>query len=287
MVAIVTGGSSGIGFHAAKDLASRGAKVIVAARNQIKGENAVKEMVEKNGNLIIRFESLNLASLKSVREFAERVNAAEVKIDILINNAGMIETNGRIVTEDGLEVQTQTNHYGHFMLTILLLQNLKKSAGARIVIVSSNIHKIVKLQEFRTNFSGEIAYSSLNVFGNTNLANILFSKELARRLRGTRILVNAGHPGIVPGTNFLVNATGKAKFLSLILRSFGKFFFKTNEEGAQTMIYLAVDENVEGISGQYFLDCKISEASPLANDTELAKEIWSIAERITDVKFES
>ena len=192
---IITGANTGIGLETAVDLAKRNARVILACRSVERGETAAVEVRKRSGNDNAVFVQLDLASLDSVREFAAKILEEEPRIDILINNAGVMAIPNRILTQDSFEMQFGTNHLGHFLLTNLLLDRIKEAPLARIVNVSSMGHAMGKV-EF-DNLNSERSYSPWNAYVNSKLANILFNHSLAKRLKGTRVTANVLHPGAI------------------------------------------------------------------------------------------
>ena len=192
--AIITGGNTGIGKETAIDLAGRNARVILACRSVEKGEKAAVEVREKSGNDDVVFRQLDLASLASVRQFAATVLEEESRIDILVNNAGVMAC-PYSKTEDGFEMQFAVNHLAHFLLTNLLLDRLKEAPSARIVNVSSLAHMNGKINFDDINF--EKSYEPWQAYGQSKLANILFTRSLAKRLVGTNVTANALHPGSI------------------------------------------------------------------------------------------
>ena len=197
-VAIVTGANAGIGFETALGLAETNARVILACRDASKGESAAAEVRQRTGNGNVVFRELNLASISSIRHFAARILEEETSLDILVNNAGIIESNGA-KTEDGFELMFGVNHLGHFHLTNLLLDRLKESPSARIVVVSSYVQQYRE----RLNFDMVNEYDVRKIgpmsvtYVQSKLANVLFTQALAKRLEGTKVTVNALHPGFV------------------------------------------------------------------------------------------
>ena len=273
---LVTGANTGIGKETALDLAKRGARVIMVCRNLHKAEAALKEIVQKSGNKNIVAKRLDLASLKSVREFAEDVSKNEARLDVLINNAGILTNNNTVSrTEDGFETHMRVNHLGHFLLTNLLLDLLKKSAPSRIVVVSSATHNSWGFTTTGLNFenmNGEIAYIPFEAYGQSKLANILFTRELARRLEGTGVTANSLHPGSIKtdiGRDFPI-------LWSIIFHYIFPHFAKTSFEGAQTTIHLAVSEELDGVTGLYFVDCKEKRPGGTALDEQAAKKLWEV-----------
>ncbi|NXN32835.1 RDH14 dehydrogenase, partial [Nycticryphes semicollaris] len=278
---IITGANSGLGRAAAAELLRMQARVIMGCRDRARAERAAREIraelgeqgeaEEGSGELVVR--ELDLASLRSVRAFCHRVLQEEPRLDVLINNAGVFQC-PYMKTEDGFEMQFGVNHLGHFLLTNLLLGLLKNSAPSRIVVVSSKLYKYGEINF--EDLNSEISYNKSFCYSRSKLANILFARELARRLEGTGVTVNSLHPGIVK-TNLgrHVNIPLLAKPLFNLV---SWAFFKTPLEGAQTSIYLASSPDVEGVSGKYFGDCKEEELLPKAMDDLVARKLWDISE---------
>ena len=275
---VVTGANTGIGKETALDLAMRGARVIMACRNLQKAQTAATEITEKSHNSNIVVKHLDLASLKSVRDFAKDLNKNEARLDVLINNAGVAHLPELTKTQDNFEMTMGINHLGHFLLTNLLLDLLKKSAPSRIIVVSSSGHRFVTNGLNLDNMHGELFYNRFEAYCRSKLANILFSNELARRLIGTSVTVNSLHPGVI-----VAEAELKRHFpsvLQTVLSILATPFAKTAKQGAQTTIHLAVSEDVKGISGSYFSDCAITEPSEAAQDENVAKKLWDVSQTL-------
>ncbi|KAI8489991.1 PREDICTED: retinol dehydrogenase 14-like [Branchiostoma belcheri] len=279
--AVVTGANTGIGLEVAKDLARRGAKVILACRNETRAEAAVAQIVQETGNENVMTLKLDLASLSSVREFSQKVTEGEDRLDILVNNAGICCPQS--TTEDGIETQLQVNHLGHFLLTNLLLDLLKKSAPSRVVVVASSVHKTSKGINFE-DINYEKDYVAFPVYAQSKLANILFTRELAKRLEGTGVTAYAAHPGLVKtelwrtlpelyGWKFTV-------FKPMFYLGMAAFA-KTPVQGAQTIINCAVEEALSSESGLYYSDCAVEEPSQKAMDDVVARQLWDVSERMT------
>uniref|UniRef100_A0A6B2E6Y8 Putative dehydrogenase with different specificities related to short-chain alcohol dehydrogenase n=1 Tax=Phlebotomus kandelakii TaxID=1109342 RepID=A0A6B2E6Y8_9DIPT len=268
-VVIITGANTGIGKEAALDLARRGAKIYMACRDKSRGEEARMEVIERSGNPHVLFRPLNLASLASVRSFVETFKGEETRLDVLMNNAGVMMIPSKSLTEDGFEMQIGVNHMGHFLLTNLLLDLLKKSAPSRIVNVSSLAHMNGQIN--KEDLNSDKSYNRITAYSQSKLANILFTRELAKRLEGTRVTVNALHPGAV-NTELLRHIP---TFLVFVGQPFLKIFFKTPRNGAQTQIRLAVDPALEDVTGKYFSDCKEVKPRPQARDDETAAWLWA------------
>ncbi|XP_057370180.1 retinol dehydrogenase 13-like [Daphnia carinata] len=290
---IVTGSNTGVGKATALDLASRGGRIILACRNLKKALVAKDEIVEKSRNPNVLIKELDLASFSSIRRFAADVQKTEPKLHILINNAGCGDIEQK-TTENGLEQQMQTNYFGPFLLTNLLLGLMietgeKEEENVRIVNVGSDGHfSVGDLNLDDLNFCYERSTKTIwspvqnnlwlpiKIYGTSKLCVILSSCELARKLEllGKPVTVNSLHPGGVY-TEF----TRFSKILSVLMTLY-RPFLKSPAEGAQTSIYLAVADEVSNVSGQYFRDCKIAQPSKLVRDKELAKKLWEVTERL-------
>ncbi|KAL0818894.1 hypothetical protein ABMA28_008210 [Loxostege sticticalis] len=270
-VVIVTGANTGIGFETAKDLARRGARIILACRDEGRGTTAMHKIIETTQNKNVVFKQLDLASLKSVRAFAEDVIRTEPAIHVLVNNAGTGKLDNSL-TEDSLPIEAQINHFGPFLLTTLLLPLIKASAPSRIVNVSSLLHKVGKVDPESFHKPAKNSIQHMRVYSNTKLANMLFTRKLSRDLEGSGVTVNCLHPGAVSTDIF------RDKYA--ISRFFIKLLFKTSFEGAQTSIYLAVAPELENVSGKYFVDCQEAVPSKSAVDDKLADELWELSERV-------
>lgn len=266
---LITGANTGIGKETARDLAKRGAHIIIACRDIEKGDAAMKEIIEQSGNSNITLKKLNLADTKSIREFAEQINKEQQQINILINNAGVMMC-PYLKTEDGFELQFGVNHLGHFLLTYLLIDLIKRSGPARIINVSSSAHKMGKIQF--DDLNSEKSYNSVKAYGQSKLANILFTRELARKLQGTDVSVFALHPGVVR-TELARHLNALTRFGLSLLRP----FTKSPENGAETSIYCAVAPGLEKETGEYFSDCDRTTGSSAARDDEVAKKLWEVS----------
>ncbi|KAJ8268501.1 hypothetical protein COCON_G00136730 [Conger conger] len=266
---IITGANTGIGKQTAKDLAKRGARIIMACRDIGKAEDARKEIVEDSGNENVVIRKLDLADTKSIREFAEGINKDEQQVNILINNAGVMMCPFS-KTVDGFEMQFGINHLGHFLLTHLLLDLIKRSAPGRIVNLSSMAHSwgTIKLDDINS----EKRYDDRKAYAQSKLANVLCTRSLATRLQGTGVTVYAVHPGVVQ--------TELGRHLSTPLKAafvVVKPFIKTPVQGAQTSIYCAVAPELEGESGQYYSDCAQARPSRAGRDDVMAQKLWELS----------
>lgn len=269
--AIVTGGTSGMGLRIAIDFADRGARVIVACPFIDEGIRGRKVIVQKTGNEQVIFKLLDLSCNASIRRFASDILNSESRLDILINNAG-VGTVGEFLTKDGINFPMHVNYFGQFLLTLLLLPLLRKtgknSEAARIVNTSSVLHHIGSVNFEKMNRLNY--WYRVQLYANSKLCLILFTRELARRLKGSNIVVNCVDPGAVGTTIF--NCTGK--YYGTIIAFLFAVLFKTPWEGAQTAIHVALDKKPGSISGELFKNCKLARAKEIAYDENLARRLW-------------
>ncbi|XP_019881858.1 retinol dehydrogenase 14 [Aethina tumida] len=274
---IVTGPTGGIGKETAREIAKRGARVILACRNVDSGNKTKEEIIAATNNENIIVKKLDVSSLKSVREFAADVNRTEQRLDVLIHNAGTAENKIKL-TEDGLETTMATNHFGPFLLTHLLIDLLKRSGPSRIVVVASELYKLTSLDV--NNINQERSWFPPWIYYVSKYANISFTLELARRLEGTNVTANCLHPGMIDSgiwRNVPVPLNWPMKLIC-------KCFFKTPAQGCQTSVYLACSEEVEGVNGKYFMDCKEKGLSAGAKDMSKAKKLWELSENFVHLQ---
>ncbi|XP_017479348.1 PREDICTED: retinol dehydrogenase 12-like [Rhagoletis zephyria] len=281
-VVVITGANTGIGKETARELAKRGATIYMACRDMKKCEKARQELIKDTCNENIHGIKLDLASLTSIKEFADHFKKIETRLDILINNAGIMAC-PRMVTEDGFEMQIGVNHLGHFYLTNLLLDLLKKSAPSRIVVLSSLAHAMGSFK--KNDFLSEHSYKPSKVYTHSKIANILFAHELAKRLQGTKVTVNSLHPGVVESELMRYNSIINNQFLGPIANVLKWPFFKTTANGAQTTIFAALDPDLELVSGVYFSDCQPKKTTSVARDDDLAKWLWDESDRLINLKL--
>lgn len=265
---LVTGATDGIGKVTARVLAEKGARVIAAGRNRRKAERTVQEIREKSQNPAVDYLLADFASQAAVRRMAAQFEERYDRLDVLVNNAGAYFLS-RQETEDGIEMTLAVNHLAPFLLTNLLLDTILSSVPARIVNVSSGAHKGKRL-DF-DDLQNESGYRGQDVYGQTKLANLYFTYELAHRLEGSGVTVNALHPGFV-ATN--MGANNIPLFAGAVKKFVNLFAGKDAEEGAATSIYLATSPEVAGITGQYFVDCQPVPSSPASYDEEAARRLW-------------
>jgi retinol dehydrogenase 14 len=265
-VFVVTGANSGIGKATAAGLALLGGTVVMACRDATRGESARQDITRASGNSRVALMTVDLASEASTRAFAEEFPQTYPRLDALVNNAG-VYTSHREVTADGLERQFEVNYLSGFLLTHLLLDLLKKSAPSRIVNVSSTAHGggTIRFDDLQ----GERRYWGFRAYSQSKLAQVLFTRELARRLEGTGVTVNACHPGVIR-TNLAMGGT------SPVVR-FVKMFLRSPEKGAETPIYLAVSPEVEGVTGKYFVRKRARLPSLRAQDPAIARRLFDVS----------
>jgi len=265
-VFLVTGANSGIGRATAMGLARLGGTVVMACRNASRGEAARRDIIRDSGNSRVSLEVVELASEASIRSFAEAFKRTHPRLDVLINNAG-VYTSHRDITTDGLERQFEVNYLSGFLLAHLLLDLLKKSAPSRIVNVSSSAHEGSAIHF--DDLQGERRYRGYRAYGQSKLAQVLFTRELGRRLEGTGVTVNACHPGVIRTNLGIGGASAVVRFVRL--------FFKSPEKGAETPIYLAVSPDVEGVTGKYFANKRVREPSRAAQDPDVARRLFDVS----------
>lgn len=271
-IAIVTGANSGMGLETTIQLARQGFQVVMACRSMERGRTALEEAKQKSGQHSIRLMLCDLGSLASVRQFAEQFLGEYSALDVLVNNAGVI-TVKRHITTDGFEAMIGVNHLGHFLLTHLLLPALLRAPQGRIVVVSSAAHKAGSIHFDDPHLKR--GFHVVKGYAQSKLANLLFTRELALRLAGGSVTVNALHPGAV-ATNFGVNRdTGFGRSVYKLLRP----FFRTPAQGAATILYLAVAEEVSQTNGFYYYDNLPIQPSAKALDAEEAKRLWTWSEQ--------
>ena len=271
-VCVVTGATSGIGKAAAAALAQQGAEIIVVGRDPARAE-ATAAAIQADGAPPPKVEIADLARLDQVRALAGRLNQTLDRIDVLINNAGLV-LNERRVTPDGYEYVFAVNHLAPFLLTNLLRPKLTASAPARVITVSSDAHTAARLDLDDPNL--EHGWSSWRSYSNSKLANILFTRELARRLDGTGVTANCLHPGVVR-TGFGRDARPLMRVGITIARP----FMLSPERGADTIVYLASSPDVAAKTGGYYVKREPREPSAAARDDGLARGLWETSERLT------
>lgn len=262
---LITGGNSGIGLTASLEMAKLGAELVLACHDSDKTAQALTSI-----NAVAQVEAVNLpvdlSNLASVRSLASTFLDRYDRLDVLINNAGTFPPKQRH-SEDGFELQMGVNHFAHFLLTNLLLDCIKHSAPARIITVTSMLHK--KGQLDFDSFKGFSKYSAQAAYNQSKLANVLFAVELAKRLEGSGVTSNLLHPGAV--------ATDIIRDLPWVLRKVIGLFFIAPDKGAKTTVMLASDPSLAEVNGKYYNQCKLDEYSEQAADAALREKLWDVS----------
>jgi NAD(P)-dependent dehydrogenase (short-subunit alcohol dehydrogenase family) len=284
--AVITGANTGLGYETAAALAAKGAHVVLAVRNTDKGQAAADLISRRSPGASVAVQELDLTSLESIRAAAEQLRAAHDSIDLLINNAGVMFT-PRSTTKDGFELQFGTNHLGHFAFTGLLLDHIVAAPGSRVVTVSSVGHRFARNGIRFDDLQWEKDYSRVGAYGQAKLANLMFTYELQRRLRGTGTIAAAAHPG--------GSRTELTRNLPPLLGAVTKLaepLFQPAEMGALPQLRAATDPGV--IGGQYFGPDGFGEqrgypvvvaSTRVSHDTAAQKRLWTVSEQLTGVTF--
>lgn len=273
---VITGSTSGIGKVAALELAAKGARIVAVARDKARGEETLAELDKRAPGLAHKIHYADLSLLADMKRVAAEIAASEPRIDVLINNAGAMFAK-RQVTSDGFERTFALDHLSYFVVTAGLRQRLLASGPARIINTSSDAHKggHLDIDDLQTE-----KYTSIKAYARAKLANILFTRELARRLKGTGLTANSLHPGVV-ATRFGHESGG---VVSSLLK-FVQFFAISPEKGAETIVYLASSPEVAGVSGEYFYKCKPAVPTRAAQDDRLAAALWEKSVALTGIDW--
>jgi NAD(P)-dependent dehydrogenase (short-subunit alcohol dehydrogenase family) len=270
---LVTGATSGIGLAAATALAERGARLALLARSPERAEAARRAIRARAPDAEVEIHLADLGSLASIRRVAPEMLARHPRLDVLLNNAGVFQLRRR-TTADGFESMFGVNHLGHFLLTELLLERLRATSGARIVSVASEAHRFGGPLDFG-DLQSEHRYRPMSVYGRSKLCNILWTRELARRLAGSGVTVNCCHPGAV-ATRL---GQGDALWTRVLGRLVGLFFLSP-EQGARTAVFLASSPEVSGRSGGYFIRERERSPAAFAEDDAAARRLWEVSEAL-------
>ena len=268
-VCLITGATNGIGQESAKALNNMGAEIVFVARNEEKG-NFLKQQLKNDSGRDATMIIANLSSQAEVKRAANEFLALEKPLDILLNNAGIMNRQ-RTETVDGLEEVFSVNHLAYFTLSLMLSEKLRQTENSRIINVASGAHQFVKDMNF-DDLQSEKTFKPLQVYGQSKLANILFTKSLSEKLLNSGVTVNCLHPGFV-STGIGSNNKGIWNLLMFLAKPFAK---KSNK-GAETSIYLCASPAVKNISGEYFVDCSVEKVSEAANDPKQAEKLWDIS----------
>jgi retinol dehydrogenase-12 len=273
---LVTGATSGIGRAAAEELAARGAGVFIVCRSTRKGEETIDTITRRTGNRDVHILEADLSSLDQVRKLAEDFLARERPLHVLLNNAGVVMLE-RTTTGDGHETTFAVNHLAYFLLTQRLVGRMRESAPARIVCVASEAHRFAGGRLDFDDLDGARSYGAMKNYGKSKLANILFVREMARRLEGSGVTINCLHPGMV-GTGLGANNGRFGRIAMRLLRPFSR----SPEKGAETAVYLCTAPEVAGMSGGYYYNCNPLQPNQAAANDDDARRLWRISEELTD-----
>lgn len=268
-ICLITGGTDGIGKVTATALARKGYAVVLAARNEVKAASLTTEIVASTGNRDIDYLIADLSSLAQLHRLAETFTARYPRLDVLINNAGIIMPQ-RVLTEDGYEKTFQVNYLAQFYLTQLLLGELEKSTQGRVINLGSSVYRTGKFDPH--NLQSERQFSTIGAYAASKLCVLLFTIELAQRLKPTRITSNAVHPGIVR-TPMMREAPGLFRAISYAAMPFSR----SPDKGAATSVYLADSPDAAQISGQYFTNAKVQKVKTAYNTQENRELLWNLS----------
>jgi NAD(P)-dependent dehydrogenase (short-subunit alcohol dehydrogenase family) len=270
---VITGGTSGIGAVAAKQLAQQGARIVLVARDRARAEATMQTLKAANPSVVHTVHFADLSRLADMRRVGEEIAAAEPIIDVLINNAGAFFAEHQLNT-DGLERTFATNHMAYFIITALLADRLKAAPSARVVSTSSEAHRGRTLD-----FDNLQTAGGFKAYGNSKLCNILFTRELTRRLGGTEVTANCLHPGFV-ATRF---GDGQGRVMSIVMNLLKRFVAISPEDGAKTIVYLASSPEVQNKSSDYYVKCAAVRPSDVALNDADARRLWEVSTKLAGV----
>jgi NAD(P)-dependent dehydrogenase (short-subunit alcohol dehydrogenase family) len=274
-VCLITGGNAGIGRETAVGIAAQGVTVIIISRDYLKGKEAVEYIKRQSGSKRVGFIVGDLSSRRQIYNISEEFRKRYSRLDIIINNAASVMQK-RVLTEDGIEYQFAVNHLAPYLLTNIMMDLLIDSAPSRIINVASQTHKSGSIN-FR-DLNSSVSYDPQGVYATTKLMNILFTYKLARMLKGTGVTVNCLHPGVV-STKLLYDYQGGSGIKFFL----SKLANDSAVKAAATSVYLAVSEEVSGISGKYFVNMQQKESSLQSYDKKLADKLWEVSSELTGV----
>ena len=277
---MITGASSGIGRICASSFARMGAELWLLCRNREKGEHTVENIIQQSGNDNIHLLHGDLSSLNQVRNVAHTFLEHDRPLHLLLNNAGVFNIKQKL-TVDNNEEMFAVNHLAHFLLTNLLLDRIKASAPARIVNIASDAHWFCNSINFN-DLKFEKKFKTFKTYGHSKLANILFNQELAKRLRGTGVTANALHPG---GFGIKTGLGMQNGWVTNLFAMFMNPFLQTAEQGAETSIYVCTSDELGGVTGSYFKNCRKVAAKPWATDDKASLQLWQISEKLTSLAW--
>jgi NAD(P)-dependent dehydrogenase (short-subunit alcohol dehydrogenase family) len=275
---VITGATSGIGKETAYRLAARGSHLVLVGRSVQKGERIARRLRRRSPRSDVVFVGADLSSPTDVRELAAAITRRQEHVDVLINNAGARNYDYR-ENVDGIESTFATNHLGHFLLTSLLGESLQRAPAARVITISSGLHEIASADEWcfgRANYDGGMAYAK------SKLANLMFAYELARRVRDTRITSNAFNPGVV-ATNFERN-NGLRRWIGFLVGHGLKRRLSSARSAADAVVFLAASDQMNGVTGKYFVGNREVDSSAASYDLEAARGLWELSTRLTGLR---
>jgi NAD(P)-dependent dehydrogenase (short-subunit alcohol dehydrogenase family) len=272
----ITGPTEGIGKATAVALAKEGANLHLLCRDRSKAEALREQLRSLHNDVRVELYIADLGDFQQVREAAQSFVRRNEPLDVLINNAGLINTR-RILLDNGQEQMFAVNHLGHFLLTQLLRGRLEEAEQGRIVVVASDAYKLCRGIRFEDLQWGS-GFKTFRTYGHSKLANILFVRELAKRLQGTRVTANALHPGAVKSRLGAQNNWYAGHLLILVTP-----FLRSAERGAATGLYLATSDEVRNISGEYFVDCRVKETKPWGQSASEAQKLWQLSEHLVSL----
>jgi retinol dehydrogenase 12 len=283
-LALVTGANRGLGYGIAQKLAKKGFRVVITSREKARADEAAEKIKAAVPGADVKGAALDLASLASVRSFAETFASQEPVLDLLVNNAGiMMQEKARKLSPEGHEITFATNHLGHFLLTNMLLPNLKAAPEARVVVVASRLH-LPKSMGTEVNFNFDDinqndGYDPMRAYKNSKLANVWFAKELQRRLSGSSVTANAVCPGFVPET-IAEQTRGMQRFMMKYIMPLLPMAH-TVDEATDTFLKVATDPALKGKGGEFYGEMKVIDSSPESQDAGKAKRLWELSEKLT------
>lgn len=275
---MVTGANSGIGKATASKLAEQGAFVVMVCRDEEKANKARDEIINKTGNTGVEVMLADFAYQYEIRELADHFKSKFDELDVLVNNAGMIASH-REETIDGIEKTFAVNHLGPFLLTNLLLEPLKAAEESRIVNVSSEVHRLGASVFDLSDLQLTQGFTPIKAYGVSKLCNIMFTRELSKRLEDDGIIANALHPGAVS-----TKLAEEASWLMKLFYFIGTPFMRSPDKGAETPVYLATSDEVKEISGKYFKNKKPIQPADKVLDDDLCHKLWEISEQLTALR---
>lgn len=279
-VVAITGANAGIGKETAVALAGMGATVVMTSRDPGRGAAALAEVRERSGSTAVDLMQLDLASFHSIRACAAGLLDQYDRLDVLVANAGLVMSK-RTETVEGFETTFGVNHLGHFYLTSLLFDRLRTGDPSRVVVVSSAAHKMVRRGLDFDDLQCTNHYRAFDAYSRSKLANVYFTRELARRLTDSGSIANAAHPGYV-ASHF---ARDGDLYLEPVIKLGAKLFAISPEEGARTSVYLASSPDVEGVTGGYYVKCRPASVSTIAQDDIAARRLWDASEALVAGKI--